>query len=141
MSPIGSLGRFFPASGQRGFSLIEALLSVVILSIGLVLINQALLYSLTASDYANTRAEVNQSADKKIWEVKNAAWSQGVIPPFREEGVLLEGKDSFPYEMRSVGVRGSQFLYEVRLKVNWLNSGRQKGLTRTFYARLPNETK
>ncbi len=138
---MSRIGKLRISCWQSGFSLIEVLLSVVILSTGLVLINQTLLRSLTAADYANTRARADQAVEKKIWEVKSLAWAERSRPPAREEGVLLEGKETFPYELQSVGVRGSDFLYEVRLAVKWLNSGREKGLTRAFYARLPNEPK
>jgi len=144
MSPIGKLSVCLvrlPGQGQQGFSLVEVLLSVVILSAGLVAVNQTLLQSLAAADYVNTRAQADQASEKKIWEIKNSAWVDRVPPPLREEGMLLEGRNVFPYQVRSVSVRGSRFLHEVRLSARWVDSGRQKGLTRTFYARLPYEAK
>lgn len=142
MLPIGKNGSVQGLRlAQAGFSLIEVLLSVVILSAGLVLINQTLLQSLVAADYANTRARADRAANKRIWEVKSLVWTERARPPVKEDGVLLEDKDTFTYQINSTGVRGSQFLYEVRLSLKWLNSGREKGLTRAFYARLPNESK
>ena len=124
-------------SGQNGFTLIEVMLSVVLLSVGLVAINQALLKSLSTLAYLQTRGQANSITQNKIWEIQSAAWNQNEAPSRKEDGVLLGTHQAFNYKLQSVTVRGSELLYEIRLAVRWLESGKELGLQRSFYARLP----
>ncbi len=122
---------------KNGFTLIEVLISVMILSFGLIAVNQTLLQSLSILNYAQTRFQASRAAEKKIFEIQNQAWHQKKAPKPKESGVLLGDRKTFTYLLQSAGVRGSEFLYEVRMAIQWLESGKEKGLTRSFYARLP----
>ncbi len=125
---------------QNGFTLMEVILSVMILSIGLIAINQTLLRSLSLLHYSETRFEANRFAENKIWEIQDAAFHQGKAPQRKEEGVLLGSHKTFSYHLQAVTVRGSEFLYEIRMAIHWLEAGKENGLSRSFYARLPTLT-
>lgn len=121
----------------QGFTLIEVMLSVTLLSLGLIAVNQTLLSSLSILNYSDTRFDADQAAQHKIFEIQDQALHHKQAPRAKEEGVLLRGRKTFSYLLQSVSVRGSQSLYEVRLRVQWLDAGKEKGLNRTFYARVP----
>ena len=129
-------GHLIPRA-SAGFTLIEVILSVVIHSVGLVAVNQTLLHSLSVLSYSQTRFQANRLAENKMWEIQNQTFSKNQPPPRRDEGVLLGTNRTFSYQLQSVSVRGSEFLYEIRMVIHWLESGREKGLSRNFYARLP----
>jgi prepilin-type N-terminal cleavage/methylation domain-containing protein len=134
------IGRRIMARGVRkeiGFTLIEVLLSVMILSFGLIVVNQTLLRSLSHLSYSQARFQANQVMERKIFETRKKAWSEKKRPPSRDNGVLLENRTSYSFESQSVSVRGSKFLYEVRMAIHWLDSGKEKGFSRTFYIQLP----
>jgi type II secretory pathway pseudopilin PulG len=122
---------------QVGFSILEVVLSVVLVSVGLVAVSQTSLFSLSTLNYANVRFEANRAAEEKIWEVQNQALRWGQRPPATEEGQLLGTERIFAYHLQSVPLQGSSFLFEVRLSVQWLSSGKRNTLNRDFYARLP----
>jgi len=132
-----SFKKIFVLKSSAGFTLVEVILSVVILSIGLVAVNQTLLRSLSILSYSQTRFQANRLMENKIWEIQNQASVKKKAPPSKEDGVLLGAKRTFTYQLQSVSVRGSAFLYEIRMAIHWLESGQDKGLSRSFYALLP----
>lgn len=135
--PTGNLFRSSsPKNRSLGFSLIEVMLCVVILSVGLVAVNQAMLSSLSVIRYALTRGEAARMANLKIWEVISAAQHRRKAPPALEKGTLLGSAKTLNYELKSAA-EGSRQLYRVRLHVQWNESDKNRGLTRDFYVRLP----
>ncbi len=122
---------------QTGFTLMEVILSVMILSVGLIAVNQTLLRSLSILHFSETRFEANRLAENKIWEIQDAALHHGKAPQRKEEGVLLGARKTFSYQLQALTVRGSDFLYEIRMAIHWLEAGKENGLSRSFYARLP----
>lgn len=133
--PIGNSKTCIRLQEQGGFSLIEVVLCVVLLSVGLIAINQTLLKSLSTLSYIEHRYEADRIAQNQIWEIQNQAWYEKKSPLPRDKGVLLGSSKTFSYDLRSAQL--SAFLYEVRLTVEWPESGKNKGLTRAFYASLP----
>ncbi len=123
--------------GQSGFSLIEVVLSVIVLSVGLIAVNQTLLFALSSLNYADIRMQADQLAEEKIWEVQSTARHSAQKPPVREEGEILGSDRAFNYILQSVAVRGSSYLYESRLSLEWRDSGKKNKIVRHFYASLP----
>ncbi|HRK61581.1 MAG TPA: prepilin-type N-terminal cleavage/methylation domain-containing protein [Candidatus Omnitrophota bacterium] len=119
-----------------GFSLIEVMLCVVILSAGLVAVNQAMLSSLSVIRYALTRGEAARIVNLKIWDIVSAAQHRRQAPPAFERGTLLGSAKTLNYELKSAA-EGSRQLYRVRLDVQWDESNKNRGITRDFYVRLP----
>jgi prepilin-type N-terminal cleavage/methylation domain-containing protein len=125
------------ARRQVGFSLVEVMICVVILSLGLFSVNQTLLRSLSSLHYIETRFEANRVAENKIWEIQNQALHQKVAPGSRESGTLLGADKTFEYEASAHPIDHMNRLYKVRFVVRWLESGREKALIRNFYIRFP----
>lgn len=116
---------------QSGFTLIEIILSVVILSVGLIAVDQILLSSLTTLRYVKTRAEADRVLTHKIWEVENQVKHTHRFPATPDTGVLLGTDKTFTYYLQSNSE--SAFLKQMRLSVNWPDAGRMQGISRTFY--------
>ncbi len=126
---------------ESGFSLIEVILSVVILSVGLIAINRTLLNSLSVLGYSKTRSEAERVASNKIWEIQSLAIHQNIKPEASESGELLAQTKTFSYNLLSAPAGGMDLLREVRLQVKWPESGRIQGLKRAFYVLLPTPKK
>ena len=56
---------------NRGFTFFEIMVTVAILSFGIVMVFQAFLTSLNAFSYYMTHLQVQCLADEKIWEVSD----------------------------------------------------------------------
>ena len=125
---------------QSGFSLIEVMLCVVMLSVGLVAVNRTLLTSLGAMSFAVMRAEADRVTADKVWEIQSNARNRNQPPASSESGTLLGSEKTFEYDLKSAAT-GNGRLREVRLAVHWKNSGKEQGLTRAFYVLLPNVPK
>lgn len=126
---------------QRGLSLIEVMLCVVVLSVGLAAVNQTLLKSLESLIYVQNRFEADRVASNQIWEIQNQAWHHQAPPPMRSDGSWLGNKQSYAYQIQAAPAHGLKSLYEVRVFASGMVPGKEKGLTRVFYARLPQITK
>lgn len=120
-----------------GFTLIEVLLSVVILSAGLVAVDQILLRLAGHTGYLEHRGEASRLAANKKWEAEQEAEKKGSAPT--GQGVLLGARKAFSYQLKSKGVEGQAGLLEMELAVGWEESGIKKDIHRTFYLSLPDE--
>lgn len=120
----------------KGFTLIEVMLCVVVLSIGLVAVNQTMLKSLDVIRYVLTRAEADRVANLKIWEIHSDAKHRQEAPPANERGTLLGTDKVFRYQLQAAEEGGNK-LYRVRIRLDWTETSKSRGLTRDFYVRLP----
>lgn len=68
---------------HRGFSFLEVLISVVVLTIGLLGVMGSLTFGLRASAYSGTTSEAVNCARQILERIRlqNLAWSDNVIPP------------------------------------------------------------
>jgi len=124
-SPIGT------KRGPKGFTLIEALLTVSLLALATVYIVQAnLLSSAVYGRYAN-RLEVQNWAAQKIWEIKESILAADPPDVSPAQGTI-EGKTR-SYQWRSAIEEQKEKLtelYLVRLEVLWREGGQDNRLDR-----------
>jgi len=116
------------AHGRRGFTLLEVLLAVAILTTGLVIVFQGFSTGLRAASFAQKETTAALLAQTLITEIE------------MEEGVTL-GTEEGEFEEDFAGYRwrtdvtesdeAVSGLYEVRIAVLWIDAGRERELTVT----------
>ncbi len=121
-----------PAS-KSGLTLIELLVSVVILTVGIVVIQRALLSSVMALSYVNGRSEASRLVSEKIWEIQEQSLREGRIRQTVEKGILMGESKTYEYEMTAKTLEPLHRLYEIELTASWPQSWQRKALTRAFY--------
>ena len=124
----------------RGFTLIELLICIVILSAGIVVIDQVLLASVSALSYVDNRTDANRMMANKIWEIGAEVEQSGKFIRKKDAGVMSAGAQKIDYELHSWPI-DSATLFGTELTLRWEQTGRKKSITRTFYTLMRNEKK
>lgn len=122
-------------SNRRGFTLFEIIVTVVILSVGIVGIYEALIVSLNAYGYYSNSLVVQSWMDTKMWEVEDElARSEGGISQ-GDSGKFLSGSKEVSWRVmvRPV-IEGS--LYELILRCSWKEGRRNVNASRVSYAAI-----
>lgn len=103
---------------QRGFTLIEVMATVAILSLGTVFICQSNLTSMSVYGRSLNRLKIQNFAEQKMWEGREAVFSQDPPSTNTTNGVVrLDGKD-YRWEL-AVQATDSEDFYEIKLNASW----------------------
>jgi len=123
--------------GQRGFTLIEILLCVVILTTGLIVIYRPMLSSLEALNYVYCRLEASDMISEKIWEIQQYAYEKGAMLQRMTRGVTMGRNRVYNYQMNSKSIGQKDNLFEVDYGLTWREGGKRKSLNRVAYVIVP----
>lgn len=122
---------------QRGFTLIEVLLSVVILSIGIIGVSRPFLASLNSLDYLNRRSEVSRLLTQKYWELESESEKLGQLNQRAGKGDLVGSRDMYHYKMRATPVPPGEGLHRLDFRVSWSQAGTHKTLDKEMFLYVP----
>ena len=113
--------------GAHGFSLIELLVTIVILSIGLFGVASMFLYGMTSQQYAQYSVIATDAADQKLEQMRSAGYNSitadNFPSPFPVEG-LPQGEGIVSWEPYPDA--GSVNQYKISVEVSW-GGGRRVG--------------
>lgn len=135
-----------PVSGPslrkaEGFTLIELLLAIVILSAGLVVIDQILLASVSALSYVDNRTEANRVLANKIWETQDQAYRLKKKFSAGGTGIVTGSEKTFNYSLEKTGAVSGGRLYPFKMSLRWDQTGKSKAISRSFFVWIPHEKK
>lgn len=115
----------------RAFSLVELLISVAVLSSGIVVVLQALLYAGRVAGLSSDMVEAAFLAEDKLQELEFKE-KQGILA---NEPAVAEGKkDKFNWEYR-LNLDPQATLYQLELDISWMRPERQESLKVATYLR------
>ncbi len=126
---IGSAGKFLPARDRRGYLLFEVLLSLVILSAGLIMVSRSFLSSISAAELVKSHSQAVLLLERKLAEVESGEIE---IAPYSEETV--EGEEG-GFRWKILAKRPEDEIdfsapyTEVQVEVNWDERGKERGVT------------
>ena len=123
----------------KGLTLIEVLVSIVILSTGVALVLPAFARIVHAQELAARSTQAYLFAVSKIAEVELSAL-QGIVPTEVEEGSFRVGQQPYVWELSAVPVAEDPQVHLVTLDVAWRFG--QDHSTRNFstLVRVPTES-
>ena len=124
---------------SAGIALLEVLLSVVLLSAGLIAVYQPLLASVSAMDYLDYRVESRRLIANFIWNVTDAAVKTRTLPAEPETGTLMGGRRVVRYRAAIRPLTKDSALSQLDVTVFWQAGGRKRELTHALYLALPYE--
>ena len=122
----------------RGFTLIEVILSIVILSVGIVSVQRVFIGSLSALSVIGNWSQAEGLLEEKIWSLGREVREQGGKFKKRQDSGLLLGSDrTYRYDMNIREIGPDAHLMEAQAVVSWGNQGEGRSMKRTFYLMVP----
>jgi prepilin-type N-terminal cleavage/methylation domain-containing protein len=118
-----------------GFTLVEIMVTVAVLSLGLVCVYQSLFICLDTYKYCNNYLNVLPQANEKIWLAQNALKTSGPDAQVETEGNFTNGGKVIDWWLSYLLVDESEYLYQITMDVKWKEANRSAWLSRTAYAR------
>lgn len=127
-------------TGNRAFTLVEAMVATVILSLGTVFIFGSFFISLGTYRYYTHYLSVIPWAENKIWEAQDSLSSLGPKALLETSGSFTQKNTPYTWSVGynlddSMGKADKIKLYKIDLSLSWQEGMRQAMLKRSAYAR------
>ena len=118
---------------RSGITLVEVLLSVVILSGALIIIYQPLLTTLRAAQHVDVTLEAERLLDDHIWRMEDRIRMGGVLTDLPRNGLLIGQHQPFDYRFQAYPLDEAERLHRLDFDVTWSEGGLKKRLMRSIY--------
>lgn len=115
-----------------GFTLVEAMITTAILSLGIVLIYEAFFISLDSFNYCSNYLNIVSWADEKVWQTQNSLNHYGVERAIGTQGVFKRANKKFNWNLSFYLIDVD--LYRIDLDIFWQEGKRKSKLSRSAYA-------
>lgn len=126
------------SSGHRGFTLIEVILSIMILALGIVSVQRVFMGSLSALSVVENWSEAERLLDAKIWNLKREVLEHG--KKFKKQDakeLILGSHRTFQYDISMREMSTDAYLMEAKAMISWGGRGIGHSIKRTFYLKVP----
>ncbi len=125
------------STGNKGFTLIEVMVSVVILSIGTLMIQEGMLRSVDLFNRHSNTLKAELWMDRKISEVEEDLFFAEFPALGNDAGAFT--RDGRPFNWSTVSEQSPEGknLFRVQLTVSWLEAGRPRSTQKQIYAFKP----
>ena len=124
-------------AGPLGFTLVEVLLSVAILSVGIVGIYRPFLAAYAALYDQDKRAEAARIAANALWLLQKEALEQNALHRHDDRGTVLGAHTLYDYWLKAEALSEQEDLFQAHYSISWQQGGRRKNLTRVTYVWVP----
>ncbi len=125
-------------TGNKGFTLLEVMLTTAVMSLGAALIYQSFFISLDSFNYSETVLNTIPWMDEKIWAAQDNLSHFGPAAVLETGGELKNnsGKNII-WNLSYNPTGGIGNLYQIDLKLSWPQDNRRIELSRSAYAIYP----
>jgi prepilin-type N-terminal cleavage/methylation domain-containing protein len=120
---------------KKGFTLIEVMVAVAVLSFGLVMVYQAFFIVLDAFNYSADYLEIAPWMDEKIWQSQDSIMRGEGLENNPGQGEFMTRNKKFSWLLSSRALDPSSNLSEVNLEVTWKEGRRNVKVSRSGYAK------
>ena len=121
---------------EAGFMLIEVMIAASILSLGTVMISQSNMMSMDVYGRYVNRLSIQNWAEEKIWEIKQAMLESEVPNVGQTSGEVAQNNKTYNWYLAVQSTTSaSKFfdLYTIQLSISWPEGSRSASLTRSSY--------
>ena len=124
--------------GRKGFTLIELILSIVILAVGIISVQRVFMNSLSALSVIEHWSQAERLLEGKIWELDQEILENGKRFQKRQDSGTLLGSDrTYQYDLLLREIDPQAHLLEARASISWESLGAGHSIKRTFYLMVP----
>jgi len=132
--------RMFRSGRKKGFTLIEVILSVVILTVGVISVQKILIGSLSALSIIENWDQAEWLLQGKIWEVERKIREKPKgFQPTQKHETLLGKNRTYQYDLNIRSISPGNNLMEAAAEISWENRGIRRSISRVFYLLVPYE--
>ena len=121
---------------SAGFTLIEVLITVAILSLGIVMLYQAFFICMDAVMHCSNRLEAQFLMGEKLWTAQKDLTSLGTLPEGEKRGALAGRSKNFNWKMLVNSIPESEDLYKINLNFSWQEGKKIVTVSRATYVGL-----
>jgi prepilin-type N-terminal cleavage/methylation domain-containing protein len=118
---------------NKGFTLIEVLVTTAVLAFGIVSIFQALFIVMAAFSYISHYLNVVSVADEKVWQVQDTLMRLGPQAAFAPQGEFDTGGKKYDWSLSAKLSDPAAHLYRIDLSTQWKEGRRAYRLERSAY--------
>lgn len=121
---------------HQGFTLIEVMVTVVVLSLGIVLIYEALFTSVNAFSYCSNYFKTASWTEEKIWQAQDNLSRLGPLAKVDTAGAFISRNRKFNWHLsyKVIDDKSTLYLYKIDFSLLWAEGKRKTKLIRTAYA-------
>ena len=119
---------------SAGFTLIEVMVTVVILSLGTLVIHEGLLRSADVLVHTNSQLVAEEWFSDKTWDVEESLFFSEEDSEQAASGTFTEVNRNFDWSVATTPVSGGNKLYLINLNLLWHEGNKEVHLNRAFYA-------
>ncbi len=120
---------------RRGFTLIEVMVAVAVLSFGLVMVYQSFFIVLNSFNYCADSLAIAVWMDEKIWQAQDSIMRTGGLDNNPEQGEITARSKKFNWELSSTVLDQAANLSAVNLEITWKEGKRNVKVSRSGYAK------
>lgn len=119
---------------SAGFTLIELMITVAVLSMGTVMIQQGFLRSSSVLDRLSSSLKIQSWMDERIWEAKERLFYSESASLDNQGGDFTDSGRLFHWLLEVQPVSDGKDLYQIHLSVNWTDGNGAAQMARTVFA-------
>jgi prepilin-type N-terminal cleavage/methylation domain-containing protein len=124
---------------KKGFTLVEVLVAVSILSLGAVFIYQGNMMALDVYGRYVRRLSAQNWAEEKIWQAKEEILGKPFAPIGETSGVFTARGRDYRWQL-SVEASELDEFYSIALEISWKEGSRDMSMERFSFVRKPTMT-
>ncbi|MFH1900794.1 MAG: prepilin-type N-terminal cleavage/methylation domain-containing protein [Candidatus Omnitrophota bacterium] len=117
----------------RGFTLVEVMLAVVVLSLGTGFLYKTFFTLLDAHGFCRNHLEANLFALDKLWEAQQKLWEEKVLPLGSTTGEHKGRAKVFNWKLSIAPLSELEDIYKVNLNLSWQEPQREVSFEKTTY--------
>jgi prepilin-type N-terminal cleavage/methylation domain-containing protein len=127
-----------PREHRKGFTLVEVILSIVILAVGIISVQRVFIGSLSALSVIENWSQAERLLEEKIWSLDREVREHGKkFNKQKESGLILGSDRTFQYDMSLREISPDARLMEAQSMISWGKRGSGQSIKRTFYLMVP----
>ncbi|MFC1645931.1 prepilin-type N-terminal cleavage/methylation domain-containing protein [Candidatus Omnitrophota bacterium] len=119
---------------RRGFTLIEIMVTVVILSFGILAIYESLFISLDAFNYYSNYLNAQRWANEKVWELQNQLLLSEPLTADDNRGAFTINNKNFNWSVSIKPIDMKYGLYKLDVSLFWQEGSRERFVYRGAFA-------
>lgn len=119
---------------NTGFSFVELMVTVAVLSFGIVIVFQAFIVSLNTFSYYVTHLQAQSWAHEKIWEISDKLIQKDSLDSSETSGNFIIGSKKIAWDIDIVPIDEKGEFFSLSLILSWQEGNRRVEVQRATYA-------